>query len=322
MKVLVIGSVNSTERIIQGLVRNGIKPIGILGYDFNINNKIRPSGYCNLSKIAAELNVPFRPFDSINDKENLDWAKKFEVDLIFAVGFSQLLIPQWFKVSRKGCIGFHPTLLPKGRGRAPLSWLVLEEQQGAASFFLMGAGADDGPIFEQISFEVKEDDSIKSLTEKVLEAIDIALDNWIPKLLRGEWAPEPQNQDTASYYGVRKPKDGIIDWSLSSQQTYRLIKASLTPHPGAFTYFRNSLIEIIDVSNTDCERIKGVVGRVLMKKDKQWFMIQCCDEPLWVKFSLPISRSVKIGSDLTFDFKTEFTKMEERIRNLEDKIIH
>lgn len=322
MKVLVIGSVNSTERTIQGLVRNGVSLVGILGYDYNINNKIQPSGYCDLSIIAAQLNIAFRPFDSINNESHLDWAKKLEVDLIFAVGFSQLLSPEWFKVSKKGCIGFHPTLLPQGRGRAPLAWLILEEKQGAANFFLMGAEADDGPLFEQKIFEVKQDDTVQDITDKVLVAIDNALDNWIPRLLRGEWNPTPQNHEIATYYGLRKPKDGIIDWSKPAQQTYNLIRASLSPHPGAFTYFKNELVEIIDVNYKDRESIKGVNGRVLKKKDAQWFYVQCYDEPLWIKFSLNIANSVKIGSDLIFNMKIELDKIEERIRSIEKQLIN
>ena len=70
-------------------------------------------------------------------------------DLLFVTGLSQIVKPPLLNLPRIGCIGFHPTWLPKGRGRAPLGWLVLDGVPGAATFFLdgrgLGFGADTGP---------------------------------------------------------------------------------------------------------------------------------------------------------------------------------
>ena len=81
-----------------------------------------------------------------------------------------------------GCIGFHPTLLPKGRGRAPLAWLILKEKKGAASFFLMDKKADSGPVFVQEPFEIEDNDDASRVEKKIEIAIEKALDKWLPEL--------------------------------------------------------------------------------------------------------------------------------------------
>ena len=46
-------------------------------------------------------------------------------------------------IANKVNIGFHPTALPRGRGRAALAWLILKRENGAATFFELRDGVDD-----------------------------------------------------------------------------------------------------------------------------------------------------------------------------------
>jgi methionyl-tRNA formyltransferase len=39
-----------------------------------------------------------------------------------------------------------------------------------------------------------------------------------------------------SYFGGRKPADGLIDWTRSAVGIYNLIRGVTHPYPGAFTY--------------------------------------------------------------------------------------
>ncbi|OPY01699.1 MAG: Bifunctional polymyxin resistance protein ArnA [Syntrophorhabdus sp. PtaB.Bin047] len=40
----------------------------------------------------------------------------------------------------------------------------------------------------------------------------------------------------SSYFGGRKPEDGLIDWGRDSLSIYNLTRAVTHPYPGAFTY--------------------------------------------------------------------------------------
>ena len=67
LNVIVIGSVSSTLRTIEGLLRNRIKISGILGYEPTASNNV--SGFVDLKKIASKNDIDYLGFDKINDKE-------------------------------------------------------------------------------------------------------------------------------------------------------------------------------------------------------------------------------------------------------------
>jgi methionyl-tRNA formyltransferase len=305
-KVLVIGAVNSTKWILDKLFSHNFNVVGVLGLDEKKSSNI--SGWSDLNFFSESLRVPFKPYVNINDIENLIWAKSKKPDIIFAVGFSQLLKSEWFNVSTYGCIGFHPTKLPKGRGRAPLAWLVHELEDGAATFFLMGEGADDGPIFIQEPFHVSIYDDAHSVEKKIEISINSALDSWLPELKKGVWNPLPQNDYEASYFGKREPEDGLISWKDSAYQIDRLIKASTHPHPGAYTYFKLKKVKIWASEIDENLKIKGIVGRILKIDSIKGYLIQTGKGLLWLKL-IESENTISVGNKLGINLEEEVYKL-------------
>ena len=61
----------------------------------------------------------------INADETLEAVGALEPELIFVVGWSQLVRDPFIALAREGVFGMHPTLLPRHRGRAPIPWAIL-----------------------------------------------------------------------------------------------------------------------------------------------------------------------------------------------------
>ncbi|CAI8742713.1 methionyl-tRNA formyltransferase [Chryseobacterium sp. IT-36CA2] len=315
-KILVIGAVNSTAKIIQKLIENGLEVVGVLGHEPKDKDKI--SGWADLAALSYDLGINYKSFTKINDEENLKWAAEKKADIIFAVGFSQLLQDDWFSVSKLGCVGFHPTMLPVGRGRAPLAWITLEQSYGSATFFLMGKGADDGPVFVQSIFKVQEDDNAESVETKILENIELALDQWLPELKNGLWNPIPQCEHLASHYGVRKEEDGLINWNDNAGFINRLIKAASKPHPGAYTYCKDEKLIIWSCRPEKYIQFKGVIGRVLLKNEKQELLIQTGEGLLWIEeyqFKGDLGISINVGDKLGYNIEDEIYKIKNILKN-------
>jgi methionyl-tRNA formyltransferase len=57
----------------------------------------------------------------------------------------------------------------------------------------------------------------------------------MPLLESGTFDKRPQ-EGPSSYYGGRKPEDGIIDWTKDAVAVYNLVRAVAHPYPGAFTF--------------------------------------------------------------------------------------
>jgi len=301
--------VKSTEITVRLLVKYGFDVIGVLGY--GSEKKENTSGWTDLGQISNDLNLPYKNYLEINTPENIDWMKSKHPDLIFAVGFSQLLSDVWLNMTSLGCIGFHPTLLPVGRGRAPLAWIILNERTGAATFFLMGKGADDGPVFVQEPFDVQEDDDAGSIEVKMGVAIEKALDKWLPLLKRGEWNPIPQDEIRATWYGKRYPSDGLIDWSKSALEIDRLVKATSHPHPGAYTFFKDKKVTIWKSRIESQIPIKGVTGRVLLINNSQ-YLIQCGNGLLWI-YDIEGADNFSTGNKLGYNIEEEIFKLKNRL---------
>lgn len=280
MKVLVIGAVGTTALTIEMLHNHSFDIVGVLGQE--PTNKNRVSGLHDLQKLCLKLNLDYLGFQKINQDEYLSWAKIKCPDIIFAVGFSQLLSNDWLNLPTLGCIGFHPTVLPTGRGRAPVAWTILEGGKGAANFFLMSNGADNGPIFVQEVFELDNQDDAECFVPKLKDAIKKALDKWLPELKAGIWNPKSQNEADATYYGKREPCDSLINWGDHASIVDRLIKSSTVPHPGAFSFFKESLVTFWKCHVNYTHKYKGVVGRILLIEENR-LLIQCGENSsIWI----------------------------------------
>ena len=83
------------------------------------------SGYYPIHKIAEENGIPYHKFRKINEEENINLIKEISPDYIFVIGLSQLIDKEIIDSAKKGVIGYHPTPLPKFRGRAAIPWQIL-----------------------------------------------------------------------------------------------------------------------------------------------------------------------------------------------------
>ena len=238
-RIVLAGSVGSSRRTLQALTRHNSDVVGVLGLAVEDSQNV--SGYERLDVIARAAGIPYRDFQKINDPAVLSTVRAWKPDLLFVVGLSQMVKPELLAVPSKAAVGFHPTMLPENRGRAPIAWLILETvggktRTGAATFFVMEKEPDSGPILAQVPFNVTPHDYAADVYRKMESAIDAALDQWLPRLIAGEWDPKPQDDSRATYRGARRPEDGLIDWTCSADEIHALVRAASRPHPGAYTF--------------------------------------------------------------------------------------
>ena len=315
-RIVVAGAVQSTRRILEGLLRNGADVVGVLGLSEKVSANV--SGYERFDDLAHSHNIPYADFERINDSDIVELVRQWAPDLFFGVGFSQLVKQELLDIPRIGAVGFHPTLLPEGRGRAPIPWLILNSKPGAASFFLMDDGVDSGPLLAQEPFEVCENDYSDDLLSKMNKAIDVALDRWIPELVAGKWDPVPQVGEAASENGRRTPEDGWIDWKGSAKNIYALIRAASRPLPGAYTYVNNDKLIIWRAAPENEIRCQGVPGRVLRIDEEQGALVQTGDGLLWL--TEVEGPALKVGMRMGYVVEDEIQALRRQVAELERRL--
>jgi methionyl-tRNA formyltransferase len=325
MKIVVAGATESTLKIAEGLVRNGANVVAVFSLDESVSAKVCGFATPEIRAFAQKNGISFTPFININRPETLAAIRDLTPDVLFAVGFSQIVGSEVLAIPKLGAVGFHPTFLPAGRGRAPLAWLTFDASAGAASFFVMGAGVDDGPILVQEPFQVAPDDHANDVAEKLFLALDRALDRWVPQLNNGMWDPIPQDEYAASYTGIRQPEDGIIDWQSPLAETYARIRAASHPHPGAYTYYNGDKIIIWRARRADEMKYRGVPGRILLICPERGVLVQAGEGLLWLESltyaadgSTPVK--VTVGKKFGYSVEDEIYRLTEEIKTLRNML--
>ena len=326
MKIVVAGAVTSTSLTLDALIRHGANVAGVLQLSGERAQTV--TGFTPLDAIADQAGIPCATFLNINDPEIVVQTRDWQPDLMFVVGLSQLVRDEMLAIPKLGCIGFHPTFLPSGRGRAPLAWLTLDNGPGAASFFLIDQGIDSGPIFEQEPYEVTPEDDAGDVLRRMETAIVVALDRWLPRLIAGEWNPRPQDEFLATYNCKRGPEDGLIDWHRPALEIHALIRAATRPHPGAYCWSRDRRLIIWKAEQETRLPWRGVPGRILQVDSNRGALIQTGDGLLWLtalqyadeSAETGPAEALRVGQKLGLTVQDELASLRRRVADLESRI--
>lgn len=233
MNVALIGSVSSSWFTLDALVRGGVEVTGVLGVDESQAERI--SDFRSLRKLATDAGIPFQTFVKVPEPEVATFLAERTPDLLLVIGLSQMVPDALIDIARVGGVGFHPTMLPEGRGRAPVAWTILLSARAAANLFFLTADADAGDIIAQREVPVLPDDYSEDLIQRTNQVLGEMVLELAPRIISGDLPRTPQDHSKATYYEKRTPADGLIDWSQSTERIYRLIRAAGRPYPGAFT---------------------------------------------------------------------------------------
>ncbi len=178
----------------------------------------------------------FKP-ETVNTPEWVERIAAMAPDSIFSFYYRNLLPEATLDIPKAGAYNLHGSLLPKYRGRVPINWVLVNgETETGVTLHHMVARADAGDIVGQRRVEITLEDTAHSLFKKLLIAAERLLHDVLPLIREGRAPKIPQDLSQGSYFGRRRPEDGLIDWQASSMQIYNLIRAVTDPYPGAFTY--------------------------------------------------------------------------------------
>jgi methionyl-tRNA formyltransferase len=202
------------------------------------------SGQASFDDLARRFDARLLETTDVNSAATIAMLRELEPDLIFVVGWSQLVGGEFVALAPQGVYGMHPTLLPRHRARAAIPWTILSglATTGATLFEIVNGTADSGPIIGQIEVPIDADETATSLYEKQIAAHVALLREFVPKLLDGTARRIPQDESRASAWPKRNPSDGIIDWNTRAPYLYDWVRAQTRPYPGAFTYLGDERI--------------------------------------------------------------------------------
>lgn len=214
------------------------------------------SGYVDLRPLAAEYGIPVYVPETYALRAEADVAffRDHCFDLLIQGGWQRLFPQEVLETLRIGAVGVHGSsdFLPKGRGRSPLNWSIIEgRRRFIAHLFLIKPGADDGDVFDWQDFDINVHDNIRTVYRKLSIVSRRMLLRSVPQLLCGEIQTVPQT-GVPGYYQKRTPADGRIDWEETDvHQLHDFIRAQTRPYPGAFGLLDGATCRIWDAQVFD-----------------------------------------------------------------------
>jgi methionyl-tRNA formyltransferase len=204
------------------------------------------SGQCSFGEVAARHDAALVEARDVNAPDTLNALRKLEPELVFVVGWSQLVHDPFIAIAREGVFGMHPTLLPRHRGRAPIPWAILSglARTGVTIFEIVDSTADSGAIVGQVAVDIGPDETATTLFDRLAAAHVELVRECVPLLLAGSAPRVPQDARRASAWPKRMPSDGIIDWDTRAPYLYDWVRAQTRPYPGAFTFLGDEKIVV------------------------------------------------------------------------------
>lgn len=236
MKTVLVGAVESTQIALRALCDAGHAPALVVTLPPELAH--RHSDYVDVAPLARQHGCALHLTRKSDSDETIAAIRALTPDLVLVIGWSQLCGAKFRAVPKLGCLGFHPSDLPKLRGRAVLPWtILLRERVVGSSLFWLGEGADTGPIAAKARFEVDPDTiTARLLYDRHMQALADMLPPLMGRIAAGDVPRVPQVEDGASICALRRPDDGLIDWTAPAADIHCLIRAAGPPYPGAFTH--------------------------------------------------------------------------------------
>lgn len=216
--------------------------------------------------VIERYDLKARAFTSLKGEEgatHLEWATAVNPRLGVVCGVSELIQPELLTLPGLGFIGMHPTLLPQGRGRAPIPWaIILGLKETGVTWFYADPGADTGDILIQQPVPVLDTDTASTLGARTDDVAAQLLCKALPLLASGRASRIKQDEGAATIWPRRRPEDGIMDWSRDAGALCRWIRALTHPYPGAFTFQAERKLFIWSAERATLP-LTGVPGEVL-----------------------------------------------------------
>lgn len=186
------------------------------------------------------------------------------LDCVITIGYGVLLPEQILEIPTFGFLNLHFSLLPRWRGAAPVQRAIeAGDSVSGVTVFKLDAGMDTGPIYTVHRFALDSDiSSDELLIELGLLGVDAVIES-LDKIARNE-RPQPQPMEGATRAKKLTREEAQIDWSLDAEVVSAKIRA-FTSNPGAWTYFRGSVIKVAAPQITD---VKLEPGEISLREKK------------------------------------------------------
>jgi methionyl-tRNA formyltransferase len=187
-----------------------------------------------LAAAAVEAGIPLIETPELRKPEPFEAYRRWDAELLVFAFVTDIVQANVLQAAPRGAIQYHPSLLPKHRGRSAIAWpIIAGEPSTGVTIFWVDEGIDTGPILSQREVPIDPQDSVATLYFNHLYALGVTMLTEAVALVREGRAPRlGQDDAAASYEPPLGPEHGDIDWTRPGRVLFNHVRGC-DPNPGA-----------------------------------------------------------------------------------------
>ena len=231
MKIVFMGTPQFGATILEELNKVHEVVLVVTQPDKLVGRK-REIEFSEVKKKAIELGIPV--FQPIKIRKEYQEILKYDFDLIVTAAYGQIVNMELINYPKYKAINVHGSLLPEGRGGAPIQRSIMNgDKVTGISIMYMAKEMDSGDIIAQKTIDINIDDNCDTLFEKMAKLGASMINPVIDDLINDRIKPIKQDETKVTFsYNLTK-EDELIDFSRSAYLVNSQIRA-LAMNPGAY----------------------------------------------------------------------------------------
>lgn len=211
--------------------------------------------------LAQENNLNIIKTPSIN--KDIDKLKEYEFDYMLTCAFGQFLSDDVLSLPKKKALNIHGSLLPEGRGGAPLHWAIINgKKETGISIMEMVSKMDAGDYYSQYKIDIRDTDTTDDLFVNMSNLILEKASEGLIEVENGKEAT-PQDESKVSFWMNIKKEDSKIDFSDKTINVLNKIRG-LSSKPGAWSKINDKVVKIHSAVKEDNIFCSSNPGQILI----------------------------------------------------------
>ena len=261
IRIVFMGTPEFASNVLKGLVENNYNIVGVVSQpDKEVGRKriLTPSPVKEMA-----LNYGLKVLTPVKIRKEYEEVLSLEPDLIITCAYGQIIPKALLEYPKYKCINTHGSLLPKGRGGAPIQRSIMNgEDKTGITIMFMNEKMDEGDILYQEEMPIDIHDTNATLFNKLSDLALQMLLKFLPEYIKGNYKAIKQDNDKASYtYNITKEEE-FISFNEDVKKVYDHIRG-LLDNPGAYFVANDKKYKLISVdfeycNDTDAGLIRGL----------------------------------------------------------------
>jgi methionyl-tRNA formyltransferase len=275
MRIVVNGQQAFGKAVLEALLGRGEDVIAVYAAPDQPGGRPDP-----LKQAALAAGLPVLQPASYREPAVRDEFRVLAPDLQ-VMAFVTLVVPKEFlDVPSEGTIQYHPSLLPRHRGRSSINWPIIQgETETGLSIFWPDDGLDTGDVLLQKTTPISATDTLGSVYFDRLFPMGVAALLEAVDLVKAGTAPRTkQDESLATYEGPCERDNARIDWGKPWRQIHDLVRGC-DPAPGAWTTFGGQALQVFGTQPLPARELSGLGGRPggVVAVDEDGVDVACAD---------------------------------------------